>query len=151
MYEGKREQVKEAELEGKNKPKVDDDFRDLGNSENQTQITSRDPRTKTMTRNLRIREDQANYLLNLDVNSAYFDPKSRFNDAIYLFFRSLRDNPNPHLPSEKQVFKGLNNIRLTGETLTMYDQEKFAWEYAEKHNLDLNTIALPTLTEKTVL
>lgn len=33
----------------------------------------------------------------------------------------------------------------------MYDQEKFAWEYAEKHNLDLNTIALPTLTEKTVL
>jgi hypothetical protein len=32
-----------------------------------------------MTRNLRIREDQANYLLNLDTNSAYFDPKSRYN------------------------------------------------------------------------
>lgn len=44
-----------------------------------------------MTRNLRIREDKANYLLNLDVNSAYFDPKSR----------SLRENPNPHLPPEK--------------------------------------------------
>lgn len=64
-----------------------------------------------MTRNLRIREDKANYLLNLDVNSAYFDPKSR----------SLRENPNPHLPAEKQVFKGLNHVRMTGETLNMYE------------------------------
>jgi pre-mRNA-processing factor SLU7 len=28
-------------------------------------------------RNLRIREDTAKYLLNLDVNSAHYDPKSR--------------------------------------------------------------------------
>ena len=28
-------------------------------------------------RNLRIREDTAKYLLNLDPNSAYYDPKSR--------------------------------------------------------------------------
>ena len=28
-------------------------------------------------RNLRIREDIAKYLLNLDVNSAHYDPKSR--------------------------------------------------------------------------
>jgi pre-mRNA-processing factor SLU7 len=63
-----------------------------------------------MTRNLRIREDQANYLLNLDTNSAYFDPKSR----------SLRDNPNPHLPDEKQTFKGLNAIRNTGDTLKLF-------------------------------
>lgn len=54
-----------------------------------------------MTRNLRIREDQANYLLNLDVNSAYFDPKSRLYNWLIYIFRSLRDNPNPHLPSEK--------------------------------------------------
>lgn len=79
MYEQKRREVKEAELEGKNKEKilVDDEFKDTGNGDNQPQITTRDPRTKTMTRNLRIREDQANYLLNLDTNSAYFDPKSR--------------------------------------------------------------------------
>jgi hypothetical protein len=30
-------------------------------------------------RNLRIREDIAKYLLNLDVNSAYYDPKSRYD------------------------------------------------------------------------
>ena len=70
---------------------MDDEFKDNGTGEHQTQMTTRDPRTKTMTRNLRIREDKANYLLNLDVNSAYFDPKSR----------SLRENPNPHLPPEK--------------------------------------------------
>ena len=37
-------------------------------------------------RNLRIREDTAKYLLNLDPNSAYYDPKSR----------SMREDPNPH-------------------------------------------------------
>lgn len=36
-------------------------------------------------RNLRIREDTAKYLLNLDPNSAYYDPKSR----------SMREDPNP--------------------------------------------------------
>ncbi len=36
MYEVKREQVKEAELEEKNKSKIDDEFRDSGNGENQT-------------------------------------------------------------------------------------------------------------------
>ena len=36
-------------------------------------------------RNLRIREDTAKYLRNLDVKSAYYDPKTR----------SMRSNPNP--------------------------------------------------------
>lgn len=37
-------------------------------------------------RNLRIREDTAKYLLNLDANSAHYDPKSR----------SMREDPNPN-------------------------------------------------------
>ena len=40
---------------------------------------------KTTVRNLRIREDTAKYLLNLDVNSAFYDPKTR----------SMRENPLP--------------------------------------------------------
>ena len=36
-------------------------------------------------RNLRIREDTAKFLFNLDPNSAHYDPKTR----------SLRANPNP--------------------------------------------------------
>lgn len=44
------------------------------------------------SRNLRIREDTAKYLLNLDVNSAYYDPKTR----------SMREDPLPDMdPNEK--------------------------------------------------
>lgn len=43
-------------------------------------------------RNLRIREDTAKYLLNLDVNSPYYDPKTH----------SMREDPLPDAdPNEK--------------------------------------------------
>jgi hypothetical protein len=45
-------------------------------------------------RNLRIREDTAKYLLNLDPNSAYYDPKSR----------SMRDNPHANSSSGAQGY-----------------------------------------------
>jgi pre-mRNA-processing factor SLU7 len=41
--------------------------------------------TRMSVRNLRIREDTAKFLYNLDPNSAHYDPKTR----------SLRSNPNP--------------------------------------------------------
>jgi hypothetical protein len=41
--------------------------------------------TRMSVRNLRIREDTAKFLFNLDPNSAHYDPKTR----------SLRSNPNP--------------------------------------------------------
>lgn len=47
-----------------------------------------DAKTRMTVRNLRIREDTAKYLLNLDPNSAFYDPKTR----------SMRDNPNPNKP-----------------------------------------------------
>jgi hypothetical protein len=43
-------------------------------------------------RNLRIREDTAKYLLNLDTNSAHYDPKSR----------SMREDPNPNRVSTRR-------------------------------------------------
>ena len=45
--------------------------------------TKFDSKTRTTVRNLRIREDTAKYLYNLDPNSAYYDPKTR----------SMRENP----------------------------------------------------------
>ena len=51
--------------------------------------TKFDSKTRTTVRNLRIREDTAKYLYNLDPNSAYYDPKTR----------SMRENP----------FKNANN------------------------------------------
>ena len=44
-----------------------------------------------MSKDLRIRDDTAKYLLNRDVNSAFYDPKSR----------AMRDNPNPNIPFEE--------------------------------------------------
>lgn len=47
--------------------------------------TKVDSKQRITVRNLRIREDTAKYLRNLDPNSAYYDPKTR----------SMRENPNP--------------------------------------------------------
>lgn len=47
--------------------------------------TKVDSKQRITVRNLRIREDTAKYLRNLDPDSAYYDPKTR----------SMRENPNP--------------------------------------------------------
>jgi pre-mRNA-processing factor SLU7 len=86
--------------------------------------------------NVREREDPAKYLLNLDLNSAQFNPKSR----------SMNENPNPLLPNDKQRFKGDNEFNETGDKLQLIEQEKFALEQAELRNSELNAVALPSLT-----
>ena len=58
-------------------------------------------------RNLRIREDTAKYLRNLDLSSAYYDPKTR----------SMRENPTPNNDPSEQFYVGDNVTRKTGDTL----------------------------------
>ena len=54
-----------------------------------------DTKTRITVRNLRIREDTAKYLINLDPESAYYDPKTR----------SMRDAPVKNvLPEDVSVF-----------------------------------------------
>lgn len=67
-------------------------------------------------RNLRIREDTAKYLLNLDPSSAHYDPKSR----------SMREDPQPH--KAKKAFAGDNFVRKSGDY--------HAWEAERMHQLD---------------
>ena len=55
-------------------------------------------------RNLRIREDTAKYLLNLDTNSAHYDPKTR----------AMREDPQPNRPDAP--FHGDNFERSSGDT-----------------------------------
>jgi len=50
-----------------------------------------DTNRRITSRNLRIREDPAKYIVNLDPDSGYYDPKSR----------SLRENPNPNMNPEE--------------------------------------------------
>lgn len=53
-------------------------------------IGTKDDRTRTTTRNLRIREDTAKYLINLNLDSAFYDPKTR----------SMREDPTAQLPQD---------------------------------------------------
>ncbi|KDO34954.1 hypothetical protein SPRG_01016 [Saprolegnia parasitica CBS 223.65] len=76
---------------------------------------------KITARNLRIREDTAKYLRNLNPNSAYYDPKTR----------SMRDNPNPDLSAEDAAFMGDNFIRHSGDAVKLAKTQMFAWEATE--------------------
>ena len=68
-----------------------------------------DPKTLTCIRNLRIREDTAKYLLNLDVKSAYYDPKSR----------SMRENPTASGNGYYNSFRGDKVYLNTGDTCNL--------------------------------
>lgn len=87
-------------------------------------------------RNLRIREDIAKYLLNLDPSSAYYDPKSR----------SMREDPNPDRPAEDKMFVGENFIRGGGEYSAWQDLTLHSIDAHEK-GLDVHMQANPSLAE----
>ena len=70
---------------------------------------------KMTARNLRIREDTAKYLRNLDLNSSYYDPKSR----------SMRQDPNS---GNDDGYKEDNEARLTGDAIQFAKTQVFAWD-----------------------
>eukprot|EP00976_Prorocentrum_cordatum_P111184 1195325-Prorocentrum_minimum.AAC.4 len=84
-------------------------------------------------RNLRIREDTAKYLLNLDPSSAHYDPKTR----------SMREDPTPHIPASEKFFAGDNFVRHSGDTVDFYRLNKHAWEAHEKGQ-DIHLQAAPS-------
>lgn len=87
-------------------------------------------------RNLRMREDTAKYLLNLDPNSAYYDPKSR----------SMRDNPLADKASSNIPYLGDNFVRYSGQANKFAKTQLFAWEAYEK-GVDIHPQADPTKLE----
>jgi pre-mRNA-processing factor SLU7 len=92
---------------------------------------------KVTARNLRIREDTAKYLRNLDPNSAYYDPKSR----------SMRDNPNPEMAADELQFAGDNFARISGDAIQLAETHLFAWDAAEKGVAELHPQANPSQVE----
>ncbi|KAK9870468.1 hypothetical protein WA026_008027 [Henosepilachna vigintioctopunctata] len=95
--------------------------------------TKVDSKQRITVRNLRIREDTAKYLRNLDPNSAYYDPKTR----------SMRVNPNPE---KDDIYAGENFVRFTGDTQKHSKAQLFAWEAYEK-GVDVHLLAEPTKLE----
>lgn len=87
-------------------------------------------------RNLRIREDTAKYLLNLDIDSAYYDPKSR----------SMRMDPNPDKDPARKTFAGDNFIRSTGTVQGFNDLNVFSITAYDKGQ-DVHLQAMPSQAE----
>ncbi|MGH0124690.1 UNVERIFIED_CONTAM: hypothetical protein FKN15_033342 [Acipenser sinensis] len=97
-----------------------------------------DSKRRITVRNLRIREDIAKYLRNLDPNSAYYDPKTR----------AMRENPyaNTGMNPDEVGYAGDNFVRHSGATITMAQTQLFAWEAYEKGS-EVHLQADPTKLE----
>ncbi|KAK7922853.1 hypothetical protein WMY93_009755 [Mugilogobius chulae] len=117
LASGKLDQnEREHDSEGEDEDKYADDIDMPGqNFDSKRRIT---------VRNLRIREDTAKYLRNLDPNSAYYDPKTR----------SMRENPysNTGMNPDEVGYAGDNFARHSGDTITMAQTQMFAWEAYER-------------------
>ncbi|CAF0933177.1 unnamed protein product [Adineta steineri] len=97
-----------------------------------------DSKQRISVRNLRIREDTAKYLLNLDAESAYYDPKSR----------SMRDNPfaGTNKDPSQVPYLGDNFVRYSGDAKAFATSQIFAWEALDK-GVSIHTQADPTKLE----
>jgi len=91
---------------------------------------------RTTVRNLRIREDTAKYLYNLDPSSAYYDPKSR----------SMRADPRPHIDAKDKLYAGDNMVRSSGEVGSFSQSKVYAWQASERGQ-NLTIEANPTATQ----
>lgn len=128
----------EQNEDGKNEDDDDDDEDDGDKYADGADMpgTKVDSKQRITVRNLRIREDTAKYLRNLDPNSAYYDPKTR----------SMRDNPNPQKDPGELDFAGENFVRYSGDTTKHSTAQLFAWEAYGK-GVDVHLLAEPTKLE----
>ncbi|XP_070539706.1 pre-mRNA-splicing factor SLU7-like [Ptychodera flava] len=134
-----QEDLKTGKISEKSNREVDSDDDDEKYAESAPMPgTNFDTKRRITVRNLRIREDTAKYLRNLDPNSAYYDPKTR----------SMRENPyhNTGKSAEELPYAGDNFVRSEGDTTKMATAQLFAWEAYEK-GTDVHLQAEPTKLE----
>ena len=120
----------ESSSEDEDEDKYVDDMEMVG--------TKHDAAERYTVRNLRIREDTAKYLRNLDPNSAHYDPKTR----------SMRKNPYEGTGRniEEVDYAGDNFVRISGDTVNHAQSSLFAWD-ASRKGLDVHVLAEPTKLE----
>jgi len=93
---------------------------------------------KMSVRNLRIREDTAKYLINLDPGSAFYDPKTR----------SMRANPYAGTGKEgDELYMGDNFERVNGDAQDFKKLQYHSLEAYEKGQ-DLHMESMPTQADK---
>ncbi|KAK0407385.1 hypothetical protein QR680_019169 [Steinernema hermaphroditum] len=134
----REQQIKDGELEPPEENEDEDKYADDADMAGVS--VDMDSRTRITVRNLRIREDTAKYLYNLDPNGPHYDPKSR----------SMRENPFAGVPGkEKEAakFSGENFVRYTGEVVDANEAQVFAWN-ARCQGVDVHALAEPTKLEQ---
>lgn len=145
LEEVKRELKKERLKDGFLNPDIEDDGAPSSDEDEDKYVDKMDmPGTKVdaaeryTVRNLRIREDTAKYLRNLDMSSAYYDPKTR----------SMRKNPYEATGQKEEdvEYAGDNFVRISGDTVNHAQSQMFAWE-AERKGLEVHVLAEPTKLE----
>jgi len=141
-----RRELKKERLKSELLPEADDDLGESSDdAEEDKYVDKMDmPGTKVdvaeryTVRNLRIREDTAKYLRNLDPISAHYDPKTR----------SMRKNPYEGLgkSSDEVDYAGDNIVRITGGSVDHAQSQMFVWDAGHK-GLEVHAQAEPTKLE----
>lgn len=90
----------------------------------------------TATRNLRIREDTAKYLLNLDLDSAKYDPKTR-----RMVDMGAQEDLASALVAEE------NFVRASGDAAEFEKAQRYAWDAQEAGRAQIHLQANPTSGE----
>jgi pre-mRNA-processing factor SLU7 len=90
----------------------------------------------TATRNLRIREDTAKYLLNLDLDSAKYDPKTR-----RMVDMGAQEDQASALVAEE------NFVRASGDAAEFEKAQRYAWDAQEAGRSQIHLQANPTSGE----
>ncbi|OIW05028.1 hypothetical protein TanjilG_18627 [Lupinus angustifolius] len=142
----KEQQLKKLEKNDQNSEEDEDDLRvdEVKVDESkQMEFAKVEKRVRTTgggstgtVRNLRIREDTAKYLVNLDVNSAHYDPKTR----------SMREDPLPDADPREKFYLGDNQYRNSGQALEFKKSNLHAWE-AFDNGQDVHMQAAPSQAE----
>ncbi|KAJ7254939.1 hypothetical protein O6H91_Y416800 [Diphasiastrum complanatum] len=130
----------DSDLEGEDDSEVDeakvDESKQMDFAKVEKRVRTTGGGSTGTVRNLRIREDTAKYLLNLDINSAYYDPKTR----------SMREDPVPDSDPNEKFYAGDNQNRTSGQAQDFKQLNIHAWEAFEKGQ-DIHLQAAPSQAE----
>jgi pre-mRNA-processing factor SLU7 len=133
-YQNVIEQYNELD-DAKKQPKGEDEGDDGDRYEEETDMGRQQA---TSTRNLRLREDTAKYLLNLDLDSAKYDPKTRT-----LVDSGAQQDQAAALVAEEGF------VKKSGDAAEFERAQRYAWEASERSGPKLHLQANPTAGEFT--
>ncbi|KAL5711597.1 hypothetical protein ACHQM5_013865 [Ranunculus cassubicifolius] len=113
-----------------------DDTKQVGFAKVEKRVRTTGGGSSGTVQNLRLREDIAKYLRNLDLASAHYDPKTR----------SMREDPNPDMDPNEKFYAGDNMYRNSGQAIEFKELHIHAWE-AYDRGQDVHVQAAPSQAE----